>query len=187
MQRDATLRLAPKLAGFTMIELLVVLVLVGLLASVALTTVGTGNQQRELENEAKRLHAVLRMGLEEAVFSNQEIGALIDTDHYEFLSYDEEKRQWTPAMQSFLKHYALPEWVLVDFRREDEDKQLFTETEDVAVGEPEGKKPSLMLLSSGEVSDFVIGLEIENDSDSRIEISVSEQGEIVMPTGDDND
>jgi len=181
----AALKSKPK--GFTMIELLVVLVLMGLLASVAITTVGSGNQQRELRNEVNRLHAVLRMASEEAVFSNVEIGALIDNDLYEFLTYDEEKKQWVEAQQSFLKPYSLPDWVTVDFSREDETKTLLGETESQDVTELESKKPSLMLLSSGEVTDFVIGMQIDSDDRSRIEIRTDEQGEIVLPMNDPDD
>ena len=53
----------PFAKGFTLIELLVVIVLIGLLASIGLTTVGSGNQGRALNNEVNRLHAVLTYGL----------------------------------------------------------------------------------------------------------------------------
>ena len=104
--------------GFTLIELMVVMVLLGLISSIALTTVGGGNQKRELLNEVNRLHAVLRMGAEEAVFNNIEIGVLIDDEHYEFLTYDEEVGQWEAAQAHFLRSYTLPEWISLSFQRE---------------------------------------------------------------------
>jgi len=75
----------PFAKGFTLIELLVVIVLIGLLASIGLTTVGSGNQGRALNNEVNRLHAVLRMASEEAIYSNTEIGVRFDSGAYSFL------------------------------------------------------------------------------------------------------
>lgn len=173
--------------GFTLIELLVVIVILGLVASVALTTVGSGNQKRELMNEVNRLHAVLRMGAEEAIFSNSEIGVVIEPDLYEFLIYDERKGQWDNAGQHFLRTYNLPEWISIDFQREGKERTI--PGGDPASGKANGgvtettsKKPQLMLFSSGEVEGFVIGLQIEGDADSRIEIKTNEQGEIILPS-----
>jgi len=38
-----------------------------------------------------------------------------------------------------------------------------------------------MLLSSGEVDSFIVGFQIEDDRESRIELKTDEQGEIVIP------
>ncbi len=157
------------------------MVLLGLVVGIAVTTVGSGNQQKELQNEVNRLHAVLRMASEEAIFSNTEIGVLVDNEHYEFLVYDEEKRQWKNAEQAFLRSYKLPEWVTVDFLREGrERKMLGDETGDSSLSEGKSLKPQFMLLSSGEVTGFRIGLQIDADADSRREILTNEQGEIVL-------
>lgn len=170
--------------GFTLIELLVVMVLLGLVAGIAVTSVGSGNQEKELRNEASRLHALLRMAAEEAVFSNTEIGAYIDTEYYEFLVYDEEAANWTPAPQSFLKKRDLPDWLLIDYQREGERKDVKLGARS-AEGESEGseqggKKPSFMLLSSGEVTPFTVAMEVDGNPDSRLEIKTDENVEIVL-------
>ena len=178
--------------GFTLIELLVVMVLLGLVAGIAVTTLGGSSQGRELANEVNRLHAVLRMASEEAIFSNQEIGVVVESDLYEFLVYDEENRKWGSATQAFLKSHTLPEWVAIDFQREGKEREILGGTGDTLAEsefaglsqegeEASSKKPDFMLLSSGEVTGFVIGMEINNDGDSRLEIKTNEQGEIILP------
>jgi len=57
--------------GFTLIELMVVMVILGVVVMFAVAKSG-GDAHRELKNEANRLHGVLRMASEEAVFSNSE-------------------------------------------------------------------------------------------------------------------
>lgn len=176
--------LLDKSDGFTLIELLVVVVLVGLIASVGLVSVGGGNQLRELQNETNRLHAVLRMAAEEAIYTNSEIGASIDSEGYEFLEYNEEDRAWEASTQTFLKTYQLPEWVSVNLEREG-DKPTFStsnkDQNDSDGGEKSSKTPDIMMLSSGEVTPFSIELQIDGDDSSSIEIKTNEEGEIVLP------
>lgn len=178
-----------RIRGFTLIELLVVVVLLGLVASVGLVTVGTGNQERELDNEVNRLHAVLRMASEEAIYSNTEVGVVIEDDGYAFLHFNEEESKWEPAPNNFMKTYTLPEWVTIDFKREGDEKHLAAESgpeEQSAIAESDSvQRPDFMLLSSGEVTPFVIGMEIRGEADSRVEIITNEQGEIVLPALED--
>ena len=189
-----------KQLGFTLIELMVVMVLLGLISSIALTTVGGGNQKRELNNEVNRLHTVLRMAAEESIFSNTEIGVVIDTGMYEFLTFDESNGQWVSAEPHFLRSYPLPEWISLDFQREGKERQLLgsgangdlesdsdPDYESSILETETSKKPDLMLLSSGEVTGFTISMQIEDDSDSRIEIKTNDQGEIILPAHEQDD
>jgi len=180
-----------KQRGFTLIELMVVMVLLGLISSIALTTVGGGNQTRELNNEVNRLHAVLRMAAEESIFSNTEIGVVIESDLYEFLTYDEAEGKWIAAAPHFLRPYPLPEWISLDFQREGKERKLLGSKSglnsdsdfDSSILETEtAKKPDLMLLSSGEVTGFTISMQIEDDASSRVEIKTNDQGEIILPS-----
>jgi general secretion pathway protein H len=175
--------------GFTLIELLVVLVLLGLISSLALMTVGGGNQTREMINEVTRMQALLRLAADEAIYSNEEIGVLIEDEGYEFLVWDEEASKWESSTKQALRPRSLPEWLTLDFQREGKGREILgTSVSGEYIGntdtleiEESSKKPSFMLLSSGEVDQFVIGVQLMGDSDSRIEIKTDEQGEIVVP------
>jgi len=193
--KKPSLSLALGFRGFTLIELLVVLVLLSLISGIALTTVGGGNQARELNNEVNRLHAVLRAAAEEAIYSNDEIGVVIENGGYEFLVFDEKKGRWSSTQKHALRAYTLPEWISLDFQREGKERKILGESKqsqssgDAGIlGEGEGsKKPQFMLLSSGEVTGFIIGMQINDDNDSRVEIRTNDQGEIILPSQQEQD
>ena len=181
--------------GFTLIELMVVMLLLGLISAIALTTVGSGNQVREMQNEARRLQAVLLMASDEAVFSNEEIGVIIEPDHYAFLSFNEQEGRWEDSEKHSLKLHTLPEWLNIDFQREGKKRKIlggkskkFGDGDSDYVSDlgimdelEQSKKPNFMLLSSGEITGFTIGFQLNDDPDSRIEIKSTDQGEIVIP------
>lgn len=160
-----------------------VLVVLGLIAGIGVANLGGGNLQRELLNEANRMHALLRLGAEEAIVSNNEIGVYLDKEQYSFVVYDEAEGQWTPTDVEFLKARPLPEWAQLDFQRVGKKRELpkpeKKDDRDPSTDDA-SRPPDLMLLSSGEVTEFVIGLEIQGQSDSRIEIMTDEQGNIVF-------
>lgn len=189
MSSAAQSRVLPA-AGFTLIELLVVLVLLGLMSSIALMTLGGGNQTREMMNEVNRLHAVLRLAADEAIYANEEIGVALESDAYEFLVWDEQESQWNNSEKQALRPHTLPAWLSMDFQREGkerkilgstEDKEFYGNTETLDI-EKSTKKPDFMLLSSGEVGRFIIGFQIDDDGDTRVEIKANEQGEIIIPS-----
>ncbi len=188
--------------GFTLIELMVVMVVLGLVSALALTTVGGGNQTQEMHNEARRLQAVLLMAADEAVFSNEEIGVIIEPDHYAFLTFNEQEGRWEDAQTHALRMHALPEWLVIDFQREGKEREILgakrkqfgggdsefvsdlgiTEnTLDILGKSKASKKPHFMLLSSGEITGFTIGFQIKDEQNSRIEIKSTDQGEIIIP------
>ena len=189
-------------SGFTLIEILVVLVLLGLISAVGLSTMGGGNQVREMQNEARRFQAVLLMASDEAIFSNEEIGVLIESDHYAFLTFNEQEGRWEDSQKYSLRAHALPEWLNIDFQREGKERKIlggqsnnFAEGSEYASdlgildGIADTKKPNFMLLSSGEITGFTVGFQMNDDPDSRIEIKSTDQGNIVIPAlspeGDD--
>ncbi len=178
---NANPTLASKQAGFTLIEILVVMVLLGLLSGVAVFTLGSGKQQRELANESQRLHALLRVASEEAILSNSEIGFSIDEDGYEFLEYDDEKFTWSPSTIELLKGRQFPEWVVIEFRRNAEDLKILGKEQD------ELKKPDMMLLSSGEVTPFTVTLQVNQNPDSQFVITSDglEEIKLVVPGKED--
>ena len=80
-------------AGFTLLELLVVITLVGIMAGAAMLSVG-GQQARQLKNEAQRLQLLLNQARDESELTQRTLGVKIEKQGYQFLEWQRDKRQW---------------------------------------------------------------------------------------------
>lgn len=159
-----------RLAGFTLVELLVVLVILGSLLSLAMLSVGGFGHARELRNEAQRLATLIGLLSEEAVLDNREYGLLIRDEGYRVLVFDELESRWDP-LAGEEKEHALPVWARLELELDgeplklaapagqgDDEAGLDSDDEDAraprrdrGAGLPE---PQLLVLSSGELSPF---------------------------------
>ncbi len=70
--------------GFTLMELMVVLVLMGIILSMMTLTVGDGGKYRQLEEESLRLKTLMNMAKEEVIIYSQEWFIVFKDDGYLF-------------------------------------------------------------------------------------------------------
>ncbi|MBS0366611.1 MAG: type II secretion system minor pseudopilin GspH [Proteobacteria bacterium] len=80
--------------GFTLIEILVVVAIVGVLSAAMLLSVSLTGRDRELEKESDRLDALLGYAREQAELQTREYGVMFQDDGYTFLTYDTQRDRW---------------------------------------------------------------------------------------------
>ncbi len=99
-------------AGFTLVELMMVIFVVGIMAGLVVMTVG-GNSARELKKDATRIQQLLVMAQDEATFSGREIGFFIDSQQksYGFLFFDDKQLTWEPLQKEAFMPRDLPDGV----------------------------------------------------------------------------
>lgn len=103
--------------GFTLIEILVVIVILSLMISIA--TVSTGDSfQRKMRSEAERLQSVMMAAADEAIYNASELGFYLAEDSYIPLRYDQVAGGWVVMEQRPFTVHKLPEGMKLDWRIE---------------------------------------------------------------------
>lgn len=162
--------------GFTLIELLVVIVLLGIITSLAVISVGISGAERKMEEEAKRLHALIRLTREESIIQAKEIAFEINKQDYQFLEYKEKK--WVPVNSKIFKKRSIPEEL---------DFQLETESELKLFDNKEEELVRLYFLSSGELTPFKLKINVKNKAENYYQISGQFNGKLKIEHVDEYD
>jgi general secretion pathway protein H len=153
--------------GFTLLEILVAMMIMGIVLSFATLSIDHSGEIRLMQREARRLAAVLTLASQEAVLQAKEIGVLLENRQYQF--YVLEDQQWQPLKKDeVLRLHALPARLRLDLHLEGESI-VFKALE---------SEPQLLLLSSGEVSLFEIALSSELENRVRYRVTNYLTGQI---------
>ena len=80
--------------GFTLIEILVVVVIVGVISAGILLSVTLTGRDRELEKESERLVTLVNYAREQAELQTRDYGLLFYDDGYQFVAYDVRREVW---------------------------------------------------------------------------------------------
>lgn len=128
--------------GFTLLELLVVILIIGIIVSFASLSIGQ-HSSRLVEEEAERLYSLLRLAGEESVLEGGELAAEFQRDGYHFARLN--GADWVPVEDDrLLRPRQFPPEMQVDLRLEGVEADL-SDTQN---------PPRILLLSSGEMTPF---------------------------------
>lgn len=141
--------------GFTLVEILVVVVIIGIMLTVVTLSAGLAHGDRELETERDRLIALMDHLRDQAALQNREYGLRCVTGGYQFLAYDARERLWTQGDDDLLRPRELPDGIEIKLWIEGQRVAL---PDADAVLEPEDLSPQVLLYSSGDLNLFEIEL-----------------------------
>ena len=142
--------------GFTLLELLVVVVIVSILFSFLMLSIRSNSPEDLIKEEAHRLNQLLQVALEEAVLRNTEYGLVFNARGYQFLQLNENNWQ-TVAADKLLRKRELPLEMEIELAVEQTDIIIADppeNSEEDGDGEKieEKIKPQVFLMSSEEIT-----------------------------------
>jgi general secretion pathway protein H len=165
--------------GFTLIELMAVLVIIGMAVSLMTISVGDGNRGQKIKQQSRALYKSIELAIEEASFNQVELGIRFDPYfeegnsnqyQYRWLIFDHKERQWFLLESEELQKTVLMPEIDLEIEVEgnpvligeekDSDEALFA-LNDEKLGQGPLIEPDIYFLSSGEMPDFTIRI---NDS-----------------------
>ena len=169
---------ADRSAGFSLVEIMVVVVIVGILAAAIVPRFNFDTSEERLREEIRRFDVLLSMAWEQAIIEGRSVGVEIEREAYTFYVYDPLDRQWyNLENDSLLKRRELPEGTYFDLRMEDQEIELATGDEDDEDDDDlDEVVPQVLLLASGEATPFSIYVE-SDDTETEFELVVDPFGD----------
>jgi type II secretion system protein H len=184
--------------GFTLLELLVVVVIVAILFTYTTLAIRSDSPEDTIKEEAQRMERLIQLALEESILRGEEYGIEIFLDGYRFLRFDVTENQWQPLSDDkILRDRELPLNMELEMSLEDTEivielasdpmsEQMLELETDPDEEEPDKEKisPQIYLLSSGEITPefdirfYILGIEtsyfVKGAFDGSLESEISD-------------
>jgi len=160
-------------AGFTLIEVMVVVLIIGITVSLAVLSISGGEQP--VQTEARRLQVLLGLVREESILQGRNLGLRFKADGYQFFALNGE--QWVPLEDDqMLRPREMPAELRLALEAEGERFEFFPTKDDEDKRDKKKDTPQVYFLASGEVSPFSLILR-PFDGDAW-QLQVSESGAV---------
>lgn len=132
--------------GFTLIEILIVMVIISIVSGIALLTI-TNNPHKQIENFAHQLTNLITLAKEEAMLRPATLGLAFTQTSFQFFGYKnkttEDESPWQPLNDRNLGLRSLPSQIQITLKIQNKSAAL-------------SNKPQIIISESGDITPFVI-------------------------------
>lgn len=186
--------------GFTLLEVMLVLLLMGLAAGYVVFNVVGVNQTDRLEQQVRRFQVVFDMAADYAVLNQLQLGVRVEEEkgEYLFMILDEEDKWRLLEQTDTFQSYEIPEPFAMELSLEDLpwdtdesffsdgvfDEELSVSDDGVEIGNEEDKPlppPQILILSSGDITPFSLAFIYEPEFGSDLPVYFRVNGEDTPP------
>jgi general secretion pathway protein H len=172
--------------AFTLIEILVVVIIVGIISAVALLSFGLlGGDDRNLEQDARRLSSLVQVVNDDAVLQGRDFGLELMLSGYRWVEHDPYIDQWFEVTDDeIMRTRHLEEGtefeLYVEGHRvllQEDAMETEKEEEETARDLTEDYFPHVLILSSGDITPFELRL-VRSADRAEVTLTMSLLGEM---------
>jgi general secretion pathway protein H len=177
--------------GFTLIEILVVIVIVGIVMTIAILSITLAGGDSQLRDEAQRMVSLVEVAQDESLLQGREFGVEFMQGSYRFVEYDPLTRQWGEIVgDDTLRLRQLPEELELELFIE--DRRVILKTDPARMQRDEKDRPGieqyaphLLIYSSGDMSPFELHF-VRRIDDSLLAVRGDFAGRLEIVTPEDS-
>ena len=143
--------------GFTLVEILVVVVIMAIVVSLAILSIGTTGRDSQLDEETRRIEGLIDILHERALLEGRDFGLRIEPTAYEFAVYDPNRDRWlTMNDESEFRHRDLPKGVTFELQLD--SVAVVLKPVDKNLNDAPPPAPQVAIAASGEGTPFRLTL-----------------------------
>jgi general secretion pathway protein H len=167
-------------AGFTLLEILVVVVIIAVMTTIGVLSMGTLGADREIDGELERYADAVEAAFEQSQLEGRDYGVRFVPGAYEILAYAPDRQRWESVFEDRLyERHDLPDGLQLRLEIEGRLLQLGADPPNAPA------VPQVVLFASGDVSPYRLLLQrdgidravtVDGRPDGTIEIRRPEDG-----------
>ncbi len=169
--------------GFTLVEILVVMVIMAIVISMAVLSIGVTGHDSQLDDETRRIAGLVSLLHDRAVLEGRDFGMRIEPTAYEFVAYDPAKDRWsTLDREGEFRHRDLPKGLSFELQLDSQTVVLKPIERNLPSNQaPPG--PQIAIAASGDGTPFRLIL-IRASSQARASVDGDALGKITRQGSD---
>jgi general secretion pathway protein H len=139
--------------GFTLVEILVVMLIIAAVISLAVLSVNSTGRDSQLDEESRRIEGLVGLLHERALLEGRDFGLRIEPAAYEFVFYDSRRNRWLMMDQEReFRHRELPKGITFQLQLDSQTVVIKQIDRNLTSGDPPG--PQVAIAASGEGTPF---------------------------------
>ena len=139
--------------GFTLVEILVVMLIIAAVISLAVLSVNSTGRDSQLDEESRRIEGLVGLLHERALLEGRDFGLRIEPSAYEFVFYDSRRDRWSLLDQEReFRHRELPKGISFQLQLDSQTVVIKPIDRTLTNGDPPG--PQVAIAASGEGTPF---------------------------------
>jgi general secretion pathway protein H len=144
--------------GFTLVEILVVIVIMAVVISVTVLSVSSTGRDSQLDEESRRIEGLVGLLHERALLEGRDFGLRIEPAAYEFVVYDPRRDRWMMLDQEReFRHRDLPRGITFQLQLDSQTVVIKAIDRNLSGGDK--PNPQVAIAASGEGTPFRLTLQ----------------------------